>query len=242
MAFCFSSQSLFPPALETLHQPATYEHVHQVVDVTMLATLGVHLAVAFGGYLKLGDDVAANVLDSLPQTMSIAFARAAVVLAFAFTFPMMIFLCRMHIHSILARGAVVEQQSDRPIPASAEETSPAHLHHTLISLLLVGTSLLTAICFPNIDAIFGLLGGTTAVVISFVAPAAFWETCVGQMYPETHPKRLFCKALYLFSLGIAGLSLPSLLIDLLGDLYATAWWVPMATSAGMSSWSGGLTT
>ena len=27
MAFCFASQSLFPPALETLHQPATYHHL-----------------------------------------------------------------------------------------------------------------------------------------------------------------------------------------------------------------------
>ena len=38
MAFCFSSQSLFPPALETLHQPATYHHLHSVVDSTMLVT------------------------------------------------------------------------------------------------------------------------------------------------------------------------------------------------------------
>ena len=38
MAFCFSSQSLFPPALETLHQPATYHHLHTVVDSTMLLT------------------------------------------------------------------------------------------------------------------------------------------------------------------------------------------------------------
>ena len=38
MAFCFSSQSLFPPALETLHQPATYHHLHTVVDSTMALT------------------------------------------------------------------------------------------------------------------------------------------------------------------------------------------------------------
>ena len=37
MAFCFASQSLFPPALETLHQPSTYHHLHSVVDVTMYA-------------------------------------------------------------------------------------------------------------------------------------------------------------------------------------------------------------
>ena len=31
-------QSLFPPALETLHQPATYHHLHTVVDSTMAVT------------------------------------------------------------------------------------------------------------------------------------------------------------------------------------------------------------
>ena len=35
---CVSSQSLFPPALETLHQPATYHHLHTVVDSTMALT------------------------------------------------------------------------------------------------------------------------------------------------------------------------------------------------------------
>ena len=35
MTFCFASQSLFPPALETLHQPATYDHMQSVVWATM---------------------------------------------------------------------------------------------------------------------------------------------------------------------------------------------------------------
>lgn len=30
LTFCFSSQPLFPPALETLHQPATYNHMNSV--------------------------------------------------------------------------------------------------------------------------------------------------------------------------------------------------------------------
>ena len=64
----------------------------------------------------------------------------------------------------------------------------------LVSSLLVASSLITAIVFPDIDAIFGILGGTTAVVISFVAPALFWESFVGYMYPWHHPRKLFCQA------------------------------------------------
>lgn len=93
-AFCFASQPLFPPALETLHQPATYEYMHSVVSSTMGITLLIHLLVGLGGYLRFGADVSANVLDSLPSdSVLVGLARLGVVLAFAFTFPMMIVRC-----------------------------------------------------------------------------------------------------------------------------------------------------
>ena len=73
----------------------------------------------------------------------------------------------------------------------------------LVSSLLVASSLITAIVFPDIDAIFGILGGTTAVVISFVAPALFWEHFVGYMYRWSHPSRVFTKGLIAFSVVVA---------------------------------------
>jgi amino acid permease len=250
MTFCFASQSLFPPALETLHQPATYDHMHTVVWSTMGLTLLIHLCVALGGYLRFGALVTPNVLDSLPQNAWVSTAQAAIVLAFAFTFPMMIFLCRMHIQSILARNSAAANSfaaiADRwrAVATSVESGSApvgeAADQHTLVSLLLVAASLLAAVLFPNIDALFGLLGGTTAVVISFVAPAVVWERFVGYMYPWQHPRRVFCKVLIGFAALVAALSLPGLLVDILGDLHATAWWVPVSSDAGMSSWSGGL--
>ncbi len=131
----------------------------------------------------------------------------------------------------------------------------------LVSSLLVATSLITAIVFPDIDAIFGILGGTTAVstarahakrppatrrdspqvVISFVAPALFWEHFVGYMYRWSHPSRLFTKGLIGFSVVVASLSIPGVAIDVVGDLYTTVWWVPLGSS-GVRSWSGGLDT
>ena len=235
MAFCFASQSLFPPALESLHQPATYEHMHSVVNLTMALTLLLHALVALCGYLRFGDDVTPNVLDSLPPSRAVSAAHASIVLAFAFTYPMMIFLCRMHIQSIMARRALRAEESVAP-----GDSQGFGERHTTISLLLVAGTLIVAILFPDIDALFGLLGGTTAVVISFVAPAVFWERFVGYMYPWRHPKRLFCKLLMAFAALVAALSLPGLLIDLLQDLYSTAWWVPVSSSAGLSSWSGGI--
>ena len=56
-----------------------------------------HLLIALGGYLRHGDYVTPNILDALPQSAAVGAARLAIVFAFAFTYPMMIFLCRMHI-------------------------------------------------------------------------------------------------------------------------------------------------
>ena len=203
-------------------------------------TLLIHLLVALGGYWRFGDALGANVLDAFPQSAPVAAARLAIVLAFAFTYPMMIFLCRMHIQSIMARLALRTQQTDKPGPAA-----PTEEHHVLISAVLVTASLGAAILFPNIDAIFGLLGGSAGVVIAFVAPALFWERFVGYMYPSwSHPRKLMCKLLIGFAGVVASLSLPGVLIDLAGDLYATAWWVPVAigdVNTGLgSSWPGGL--
>lgn len=305
MAFCFASQSLFPPALETLHQPATYDHMTTVVNVTMCLTLVLHMLVALGGYLRFGAAVSPNVLDCLPQNGLVQAAQLAIVLAFAFTYPMMIFLCRMHLQSTMARAALMRQQTDNQAGGGGEDVGAATSdeHHRLISLLLVGMrpiassilsiarpflsaasssplplpaacglltsalaalapltlpahrshllpfgillrapggTLVLAIVFPNIDAIFGLLGGTTAVVISFVAPALFWERFVGFMYPWRHPRKLFARLLIGFAAIVASLSLPSLLIDLLSDLYATTWWVPVYSGAGFGHWEGGI--
>ena len=61
------------------------------------------------------------------------------------------------------------------------------------------------------------------------------------MYKWNHPRKLFCRFLLGFSVLVAGLSLPGVLVDVVGDLYATAWWVPVATTGqSMSTWSGGL--
>lgn len=58
------------------------------------------------------------------------------------------------------------------------------------------------------------------------------------MFSWRHPTRLFCTFLLAFSALIASLSLPGVLLDTLGDLYATTWWVPMASTSGLSSWKG----
>ena len=302
MAFCFASQPLFPPALETLHQPATYEYMHLVVNLTMGLTLLLHLLVALGGYLRYGALVSANILDALPSGPLVAIARGAIVLAFAFTYPMMIFLSRMHIQSIMARfeslhgkigsspskakqAAAVYDDSmldDGDADAPSQESSKHggttkddedNDHHTLISTILIALTLLTAILFPDIDALFGLLGGTTAVVISFIAPSLFWEKFVGFMYGShagltntynsamplslfltdrgslrvyvccrykpNHSKRLLAKGLLGFAILVAALSLPAMLVDMVGDLYATAWFVPLGSSGdGLGKWKG----
>lgn len=51
-----------------------------------------------------------------------------------------------------------------------------------------------SVLFPNIDDIFGILGGTTAVVISFVGPSLFWDCTVGYMYKWSHPRKIMSRS------------------------------------------------
>ena len=226
MSFCFASQPLFPPALETLHQPATYVYMHQVVSLTMWTTLALHLLVGLAGYLRYSQGTAANILDNLPQVASVGTARLAIVFAFAFTYPMMIFLCRMHLASIRARTApasrphadakplLISPDAPQASPGPAERISLAD-EHVPVTLGLVGSSLVLAIIFPNIDTLFGLLGCTCAVVLSLVVPVLFWERFVGFMYPWHHPNKLCMHATLAFAALVLCCAGPRLIFDLL---------------------------
>ena len=62
---------------------------------------------ALGARGRLAEAVSAlgQAAVALPQSAAVGAARLAIVCAFAFTYPMMIFLCRMHIGAITARRA-----------------------------------------------------------------------------------------------------------------------------------------
>ena len=50
---------------------------------------------------------------------------------------------------------------------------PPHLYYILISILMVIIVLLT-LYLPGIDVIFGFIGATTANLLAFILPAAFF--------------------------------------------------------------------
>ena len=58
-------------------------------------------------------------------------------------------------------------------------------------------------------------------------------------YKPNHSKRLLAKGLLGFAILVAALSLPAMLVDMVGDLYATAWFVPLGSSGdGLGKWKG----
>ena len=234
--------------------------------------LVLHLLIALGGYLRHGDYVTPNILDALPQSAAVGAARLAIVCAFAFTYPMMIFLCRMHIGAITARRArlrfslwgaitaagaaqevgeeageeaeqigsasasasastddlkafdVDEAGSDESAPAAAEAeplakpfggeedhvrpdtivawclprrwpyplTPTPDPNQVVVTVLLVSLSLAAAFLFPNIDQLFGLLGGTTA---RLEGPGLAAAHAANTAAPEAHPLQLLRAAL-----------------------------------------------
>ncbi|RHY23698.1 hypothetical protein DYB32_009086 [Aphanomyces invadans] len=139
-------------------------HIHQdgVVDRAAYASLSIYVVIGLVAYVAFGHSLAdpvvkGNILLSFPMSdVLIAFARAAITFTVAVAYPMNIFPCRFSI--------------DMMFFAQAKESL---VRHVVVSTGLVITSLVLAIFCPNINVIFGIIGGTCSSVVCFCFPAAF---------------------------------------------------------------------
>lgn len=59
------------------------------------------------------------------------------------------------------------------IPNPHPEKASSTIEHFVLTLLLSGSALVAALIIPNISAVFGLMGGTAASIISFILPGMF---------------------------------------------------------------------
>ena len=74
------------------------------------------------------------------------------------------------------RPSLVPHLSLEGLPYVEEEipsTESSTLEHFLLTLFLSGSALIVALLIPGISVIFGLMGGTSASIISFILPGMF---------------------------------------------------------------------
>lgn len=85
-----------------------------------------------------------------------AFSRAAITFTVAVAFPLNVFPCRFTLEMMCY-----------------PEAMPSTVRHVSVTCAIVFSALLWAIFCPNINVVFGILGGTCSTVVCFCLPAAY---------------------------------------------------------------------
>mmetsp|Transcript_52662 Transcript_52662/g.87508 ORF Transcript_52662/g.87508 Transcript_52662/m.87508 type:complete len:470 (+) Transcript_52662:70-1479(+) len=196
MAYCFSTQAIYPPALEELQQQTGGSSrrvmVRLLTDSTFGITLFMYLACGVGGYMSVSGTPPQNVLNAYVSTPQLLIAQGALVGALSLSFPVMFVVARVHIFS-LARDLV---------------ETPADWTRTVTTILIV-LSLVIAICFPSVESLLGLIGTTCSVSLSFVVPALLYRRLVGSVQPIEWGSRWMVTSLIGFGMIVASLSIPA---------------------------------
>ena len=172
MAYCFSSQAVYPPALEALQKLHAGLHARtlsrRLTDATFSFTLLAYLCVGVGGYVAVRGNAAwsappPNVLDAyVPGSAGLVCAQLALIIALGLSFPLMFIVARTHALSLLE--------------PSLRDVESAHVPITVGGV--VGC-LVVAVLFPQVEAVLGLIGSTCSVSLSFVIPAILYRDMVG---------------------------------------------------------------
>jgi amino acid permease len=115
-----------------------------------------------------------------------------IVITIVMAFPLNIFPCRFTLevilHRWLSRSKKKEGEDDvekrlldpaagpsdsAPDQDHATRLPPSRTRHFLLTLLISGLSLITALKVQHISQVFQLMGGTASAFVCFVLPAAF---------------------------------------------------------------------
>ena len=170
MAYCFSSQAVYPPALEAvqhLHGGYNARSISRLLtDFTFSITLLGYLGVGVGGAVAVHGLPPANVLDAYAPGWALLGAQLSLITALGLSYPLMFIVARTHALS-LAEGWLARRGSSG---------SAVIQRLTLVGVVL---SVVVSIAFPRVEAVLGLIGGTCSVSLSFVIPALLYRRLVG---------------------------------------------------------------
>ena len=212
MVYCFSTQAVYLPALEALHEHAVggaqphggrdaakqaRRMARGVTDATFVLTLLAYACCGVGGFLHAPGVPAPNVLDSFRPTGPLLLAYVCLVFALSLSFPVMFVVARTHVASLL-------------------RVPPEAAVWRVTGVLILG-GLAIAIGVPSIDAALGLLGATCSVTLCFVIPAVLYLRLVcGHRDVSGKPPPSPFKAHLLIAFGVlvACLSIPVQLWEL----------------------------
>ena len=150
------------------------------VGTAVLVESLVYLLIGCSGYFLYGASVSDNVVRDLDLTQPLdATMQLSIAIAISLVYPLNIYPAR----SALAVMLCIERRSGR------QAISP--FVDRLLTVILVGASLVVAIYLPSISQLFALLGSTVGFIIALTLPGAFYLKLIPRRN-QGQAMRVFC--------------------------------------------------
>lgn len=164
-AMALSCQPQLFEIFDTVNDPSL-KRMNSVVNGAVQMCSVVYVMMGFFGYVAFcgaGGPLPGNVLVRLGSSLSSEFLKLGFVATLVVSFPLCLFPCRTSLHSLIfKRGSKFHDPSYDYIPDG---------QFRLLTVLLVGATLVTACLVPDIEIVLGLTGSTIGTLICIIMPA-----------------------------------------------------------------------
>ena len=186
-----------------------------------------YLTVGMLGYMYALDGTCGSILENLPKDdWLVHVGRAGLILTLLLSFPLLVLPCRRAIQRVLftppvnnsldggvevEAGNVVGNAFDETMqlqtPSPEQEKKPianrdrtGRVFHTVATILIVVTALVTALFVPGIEQVWTFVGATVGIGIAFILPTAIYIMLRGRHLARSNARRV--GAILLLALSI----------------------------------------
>jgi len=162
IALAYSCQTNVFPIRKELHNPTISRMSMVNLGANLISAL-LYILMGFFGYimyLDVPDNTKGNIINALPNDLFSTILRALFCVAILFHYPVLHFGMRNSIELTFF-----------------SENKFSWFRHTVITIIIMGCTLLFAIQVPNLGKVIGLTGSLAAFPICFILPAFFYIRC-----------------------------------------------------------------
>lgn len=151
-----------------LHRPSIRK-MDKVCIRSCSIALVLYILLAVVGFWRYGQTTRQDILLNVGYTHPVlATMQLLMAVNIILSFPMNVYPARMQIEMLFLG-----------------DCNPSPLRHMALTAAWVGMAMLCAVSVPHISTVFGVLGATTSVMVSFVLPAGFYLSLHPPQSPDS---------------------------------------------------------
>ncbi|XP_052263344.1 putative sodium-coupled neutral amino acid transporter 10 isoform X1 [Dreissena polymorpha] len=190
-SFAFGCQTQLFIVYDALADPSL-KRINNIVSSAVHMCTACYLLVAFFGYITFFTvtDLSGDMLNHLQENLLSDALKLSFVLSIAVSMPLIIFPCRVSLHTLLFPP---KPKEDVPHSSKMPES-----HFLGITVFIVVVSMIIAILIPNIEFVLALTGATAGTLICYIFPALFFLNVMS----ENTEKKMTARVVLVIGLSI----------------------------------------